>query len=176
MKGLNFLNFRKLGTSNNLFENIFKVRVIIPRPLTTTPSTTKNDANLKSKRQLKKEARDESKFGDNARIYLVHKFIPSSISARKLRSNHSITESTNRITDSNDDDNSSLTFIKDSSSTQQNIIQRLSRAIIKCDDNVPHNYLSSTFVRIVNISVSTESNIANIWWKPDPQKGINEVG
>ncbi|CAG8508714.1 16071_t:CDS:2 [Funneliformis mosseae] len=102
--------------------------------------------------------------------------IVTRISARKLRSNHSITESTNRITDSNDDDNSSLTFIKDSSSTQQNIIQRLSRAIIKCDDNVPHNYLSSTFVRIVNISVSPESNIANIWWKPDPQKGINEVG
>ncbi|CAI2173809.1 17695_t:CDS:2 [Funneliformis geosporum] len=85
------------------------------------------------------------------------------ISSRKLRSDNSITD---RITDSNDDDNSS--------STQQKLAQRLSRAIIKCDDNVPHNYLSSTFVRIVNISVLPESNIAKIWWKPDPQKGINE--
>ena len=51
-----------------------------------------------------------------------------------------------------DHDDSSLSF-KSFSSAQQDIAQRLSRAIIKCNDNVPHNYLSSTFVRIINVCV-----------------------
>lgn len=56
--------------------------------------------------------------------------------------------------ESNNEDNvDSLLSFKGFSRAQQNIAQRLSRAIIKCNDDVPHNHLTSTFIRIMNVRV-----------------------
>ncbi|CAG8622693.1 6540_t:CDS:2 [Dentiscutata erythropus] len=59
--------------------------------------------------------------------------------------------------------------------TQRNLSQRLSRAIIKCNDQVPHVYLTSTFMKVTNITVSPDSKFARIWWKPEGQKGISKA-
>ncbi|RGB42461.1 hypothetical protein C1646_683313, partial [Rhizophagus diaphanus] len=170
--------------NHTLFKKILKPRSIIISRFLTTKSINQNEKDIynqtedeyneilkthqipgrylhyfkKNGRRLKKE----SQFGDEA---------VTRISARKLRSGHTVTE----VKESNNEDNvdSSLSF-KDFSRAQQNIAQRLSRAIIKCNDDVPHNHLTSTFVRIMNIDVSPELNFARVWWKPDPQKGINE--
>ncbi|RIA92019.1 hypothetical protein C1645_766127 [Glomus cerebriforme] len=91
------------------------------------------------------------------------------ITARKLRSEHII------ITNIDNNDKVNDNPSKGLSNAQQNIVQRLYRAIIKCNDDVPHNHLTSTFFRIMNITVSPDLNIARVWWKPDPQKGISEV-
>uniref|UniRef100_U9TIA9 Ribosome-binding factor A n=1 Tax=Rhizophagus irregularis (strain DAOM 181602 / DAOM 197198 / MUCL 43194) TaxID=747089 RepID=U9TIA9_RHIID len=162
--------------NHTLFKKILKPRSIIISRFLTIKSINQNDKDissqtedeyneilkhikfLKNGRQLKKE----SQFGDEA---------ITKISARKLRSGHTVTD----VKESNNEDNvDSLLSFKGFSRAQQNIAQRLSRAIIKCNDDVPHNHLTSTFVRIMNIDVSPELNFARVWWKPDPQKGINK--
>src|SRR5438477_516551 len=96
---------------------------------------------LNSKNSLRLGTYYQYNFFSHRYIYIFFIISKSTtrISARKLRL---LTKNTDMNTefenkDKDNDDNSSLPF-KSNFSAQQNIIQRLSRAIIKCNDDVPH--------------------------------------
>ncbi|CAG8481173.1 14689_t:CDS:10 [Acaulospora morrowiae] len=116
----------------------------------------------KNRRTLKKEARQESYFG---REPVQRK------SAREARASNSA-NTEEKTVNINGEEISTFTMIQNSS--QRNLSQRLNRAIIKCNDRVPHAFLSSTFMRIVNITISPNLRVARIWWKPEGQKGISK--
>ncbi|GES79772.1 hypothetical protein GLOIN_2v1496142 [Rhizophagus clarus] len=168
---------RTFITFINNQNHILRTRTIIISRFLTTKSLNQNDCDL-----------PEDEYNEILKTYQIpgrylHYFIRNGrkskkepqlaitkISARKLRSGHTITD----LKESNSKDNDGSSLSLGFSRAQQNIVQRLSRAIIKCNDNVPHDNLTSTFVRIMNIIVSPELNLARVWWKPDPQKGISE--
>ncbi|CAG8804133.1 29088_t:CDS:2 [Gigaspora margarita] len=113
----------------------------------------------KNKRQLKKEAREALGVGSKPVLR---------ISARKSEYSK-IEEETHNTIDVSTTTSTTLSF------TQRNLVQRLNRAIIKCNDQVPHMYLTSTFMKVTNITISSDSKFARIWWKPEGQKGISKA-
>ncbi|CAG8693267.1 16664_t:CDS:2, partial [Cetraspora pellucida] len=110
----------------------------------------------KNRRQLKKEAREASHVGSKPVLR---------ISARSSEYLKNEEEANNSGSDFS-------TISTTLNHTQRNLAQRLNRAIIKCNDQVPHVYLTSTFMKVTNITISSDSRIARIWWKPEGQKGI----
>ncbi|CAG8509545.1 14866_t:CDS:2 [Acaulospora colombiana] len=117
----------------------------------------------KNRRMLKKEAREESHFGKEP---------VQRISARKARAPNPV-NTKEEILHINGEEIKTSTVTQNSS--QLNLSRRLNRAIIKCNDRVPHAFLGSTFMRITNILVSPNLKVARIWWKPEGQKGISKV-
>ncbi|CAG8452264.1 2883_t:CDS:2 [Diversispora eburnea] len=117
----------------------------------------------KNRRKLKKEAREESYFGKEP---------PLKYTSRKSRIEQypNVTEEITYI-----DGEKFITPIVSNNSTQRNLAQRLNRAIIKCNDEVPHAFLTSAFIRVVNISISPNLKIARVWWRPEGQKGISKA-
>ncbi|RIB00976.1 hypothetical protein C2G38_1064696 [Gigaspora rosea] len=89
----------------------------------------------KNKRQLKKEAREASGVGSKPVL---------KISARKSEYPKN-EEKTHNTIDISTTTSTTLSY------TQRNLAQRLNRAIIKCNDQVPHVYLTSTFMKVINI-------------------------
>ncbi|RHZ86450.1 hypothetical protein Glove_51g78 [Diversispora epigaea] len=117
----------------------------------------------KNRRKLKKEAREESYFGKEPTLKYTSR-------KSRIELYPNITEEITYI-----DGEKFVTPVVSNNSTQRNLAQRLNRAIIKCNDQVPHAFLSSTFIRVVNISISPNLKIARIWWRPEGQKGISKA-
>lgn len=46
--------------------------------------------------------------------------------------------------------------------SQRNYVQRLNRAIIKCDERVPHAFLTSAFIRVTNVNYMSITTVVSI--------------
>ncbi|CAG8509774.1 8204_t:CDS:2 [Paraglomus brasilianum] len=110
----------------------------------------------KNRRQLKKEAYFTANYGSES---------IKRVSARKYRGEDVFKSKDHRQSESQ----------RDLSPQQQNLINRVQRALVKSQLALPHAYLGSPFVKIVNVSVTPNLRTAQVWWKAESQGTVTTL-
>ncbi|CAH1761794.1 9142_t:CDS:2 [Entrophospora sp. SA101] len=119
----------------------------------------------KNRRQLKKEARQKNRFGNEKLVR-----IPSRQNLENPSNLLIIDEQTKSLTD---DDKNNHKDVSIYTKKKNDLSQRITSAIRKSNEEVPHMYMSNSFVKIDDIIVSDNLKTAKIWWRPLIQDDVS---
>nr|CAG8526296.1 13481_t:CDS:2 [Entrophospora candida] len=111
----------------------------------------------KNRRQLKKEARQKNRFGNEKLVR-----IPSRQNLGNPSNLLIIDEQTKSL---NDDDKNNHKDVSIYTKKKNDLSQRITSAIRKSNEEVPHMYMSNSFVKI--------DDTAKIWWRPLIQDDVS---